>query len=154
MPRSPFSLRLDLLPVPEDLVGVLRVHVAEDVRVAMNELLDDAGDDVVDGERALLAAELGLEHDLEEQVAELLADRLAVAGVDGVDDLAGLLEGVFPERFERLLAVPRAAVGGEEPAHDADEARQRGAVLGLQGGTGRGTSSSKRGSDMPAGLST
>ena len=50
MPRSPFSLRLELLPVAEDLVGVLGVEVAEDVRVAVHELVDDAGDDVVDGE--------------------------------------------------------------------------------------------------------
>ena len=100
----------------------------------MNELLDDARDDVVDGERALSTAELGLEDDLEEQVAELLADRRAVAGVDGVDDLAGLLEGVFPEGLEGLLPVPGAAIGGEEALHHLDEPRQRRAVLGLQGG--------------------
>ena len=110
-PRSPFSLRLELLPVAEDLVGVLAPSsVAEHVRVAVHQLVDDPRDDVVDREAPLAPRELRLEDHLEEQVAELLAQRLAVARVDGVDDLARLFEHVLAERLERLLAVPRAAV--------------------------------------------
>ena len=113
----------------QHLVGRVGLHVAEDVRVARDELLDDARDDVVDRELPFLAKQLGLEHDLEEKVAELLAERLAIARVDRVDDLARLFEHVFAQRLERLLAVPRAAVRREEAAHDADEADERRAVL-------------------------
>ena len=120
-------------------------QIAEDVRVAVDELVDDAGDDVVDRKASLAARQLGLEDDLEQQVPQLLAQGLAVARVDGVDDLAGLLEDVLAQGLEGLLAVPGAAVGSEQPAHHPHEAREGRAVLKLEGGTGRGSSSSKRG---------
>ena len=88
----------------------------------MDQLLHDARDHVVDGEGAFAATELGLEDHLQEQVSQLLADGLAVPGVDGVDDLTGLLERVLPERLEGLLAVPRAPIGFAKAFHDADQA--------------------------------
>ena len=88
-----------------------------------------AGDDVVDGEPSLGAEELSLEDHLKEEIAELLAQSLPVAGVDGVDHLARFLEHVLAERLERLLAVPGAAARREELPHDAHEPDERGAVL-------------------------
>ena len=52
-----------------------------------------------------------------------------VLAVDGVDDLARLLEDVLPERLERLLPVPRATPGAQEALHQAHEAREGLAVL-------------------------
>jgi len=100
----------------------------------MHELLDDPRDDVVDGEAPLATRELGLEDHLEKQVPELLADALPVAGVDGVDDLARLLQHILAQRLERLLAVPGAAVRGQQPPHEAHQPRERGAVLQVQAG--------------------
>ena len=66
--------RLDLVPLREHLVrGVDARRVAEHVRVAADELVGDAGDDGVDVERALGAAQRGVKHDLHQQVAQLLA---------------------------------------------------------------------------------
>src|SRR5262249_41042646 len=121
--------RFDLLPVAEHLVGILRFEIAEDVRVAVYELLDDPAHHVVDREAPLAPAELRLEDDLKQQIAELLAERFPIAGVDRVDHLARLFEDVPPQRLEALLAIPRAPVRREEAAHHPYEARQRGAVL-------------------------
>ena len=71
-------LGLELLPVAQHLVGVLRRQVAEDVRVPVDELVDDALDDVVDGEAALASRELRLEDHLEQQIPQLLAQGGAV----------------------------------------------------------------------------
>ena len=48
------------------------------------------------------------EVDLEEHVAELVAQLGVVAGVGGVGQLVGLLDGVGHDRALVLLAVPRA----------------------------------------------
>ena len=95
----------------------------------MNELVDDARDDVVDAEAGLGAGQLGLEDDLEKEVAELLAKVPHVLRLDGVDHLARLLEHVLAERVERLLAVPGAAARTEEPLHQPHEPRDRLTVL-------------------------
>ena len=92
------------------------------MRVPPHELVADGGHDVVGPERALRAAELGLEDDLEQEIAELGAELAPVAAVDRVDDLARLLEHVAAQRLEGLLAVPRAAVGREQALHQLDEA--------------------------------
>ena len=129
----------------EHLVGVVGARVAEDVGVAAHELVADGGDHVVGPERSLGARELGLEDDLEEQVAELGAELLAVAVVDGVDDLARLLEHVAAERGEGLLAVPGAAVGGEQALHQLDEAGEGAALLIGEGRRGDGIERSRHG---------
>ena len=129
--------RLDLLPVGDDVARVARLLVAEDVGMPAHQLVHDAADHVVDGEGALASGNFRLENDLEQEVTELLAQVLALAGaavLDGVDDLAGLLERVLPQALERLLAVPGAAVRGEEATHHADEAVQGAAVLLREGG--------------------
>ena len=48
---------------------------------------------------------------LEQQVAELLAQRLGTATVDGVENLVRLLEQVWPECAMGLLPIPGAAAG-------------------------------------------
>ena len=73
------------------------------------------------------------EVDLEEHVAELVEQLRVVAGVGGVGELVGLLDGVRDDRALVLLAVPRAldaqaarqlveardGVGDSAPAHAA-----------------------------------
>ena len=59
-----------------------------------------------------LVRDLREEHDLEEQVAELLAQPGRVAAIERVERLVGLLEQERAERRERLLAIPRAARRG------------------------------------------
>ncbi len=57
---------------------------------------------------ALLLQEQGEEVGLKEQVAELVEQLGAVAGVGGVGDFVRLLDGVRDDRSRRLLAIPGA----------------------------------------------
>ena len=82
------------------------------MRVPAYELGGDCLDGVGDREVALLVRDLREEHDLEEQVAELLAEPGGVAAVDRLERLVGLLEQERAQRLQRLLAIPRAAAGG------------------------------------------
>ena len=70
----------------------------------------DRGLDVGQVEDAGLGGELGMEHDLEQQVAELAGQRRRGPGLERVVDLVRLLEQVLAQRRVGLLAVPRAAV--------------------------------------------
>ena len=82
------------------------------MRVTADELLVELGGDVVHGERALVRADLGVEDDVEEEIAELLDERGALAGGHGVEGLVGLLQQRAPERVVGLLEVPRTAGDG------------------------------------------
>jgi hypothetical protein len=82
------------------------------------------GDGVAHGsevELPFLAGDAGLEDDLEEQIAELLAVVDGVPRLDRLDDLVCLLEKIGRERPQGLLAVPRAPSGIAELVHDVEE---------------------------------
>src|SRR5690606_32776275 len=83
----------------------------------------------VDIERALVAAQRRLKHDLHEQVAELLAVVGRVIADERVEHFVGLLDKERPQGLEGLLAVPRAPVGGEQAVHDLDQASEGGSGL-------------------------
>ena len=110
--------RLDPLPLPVHVGRGSRDGVAEDVGMAAHDLARDRGLDVGQVEDARLGRELGVEDDLEEQVAELLGERRRRPALERVVDLVGLLEEVLAERRVGLLAVPRAAVGLAQPVAD------------------------------------
>src|SRR5205085_4568823 len=97
--------------------------------------LGDPRGDVADVELALLGGEAGVEDDLKEQVAELLAERLPRAAVGDavhlVEDLVTLLDEVGPQRADVLLLVPGAA--GTQAGHDFDEALEGFSVLSHAG---------------------
>ena len=103
---------LDLAPDAEDLVGTRgRLTVAEHVRVATDELVVEVAADIGKGELARVLGDLRVEQHLHEHVAELLAQVRGIAGLDGVDDLVGLLDHVLLDGGVGLLLVPGAAVG-------------------------------------------
>ncbi len=131
---------LDLVPLREHLGGgVDALLVREHVRVAVHELVGDAAHHVVDVEPALGVANRRVKHHLHQQIAELLAVAVDVVAGERVEHLVRLLDQERAQRIERLLAVPRAAVGGEQAVHDLDEAGQRGPFgRGRSGRCGRG----------------
>ena len=108
--------------------------VAEDVRVAADHLLRDALDDPLQAERPALLGDVGVEDDLEQQVAELAGELGVVLLVDGVGDLVGLLDRHRLDALVGLLAVPRAAAGGPQAGDQLDEAGEEQAGLGRRGG--------------------
>jgi competence protein ComEC len=131
--------RLQLLPALDHRAGgeglVRRAEGlalgGEDVRMAANELAGNRPQDIADREVPLLGGNLREEDGLEEHVAQLLAQRTGIAAVERVKQLVGLLEHEGAERLERLLAVPRAAVGAAQRAHHLDESREeRAGILG------------------------
>ena len=84
---------LDRLPVAQHLRGTVGdLHVAEDVRVAADDLGGNGPIHVGQVEVALLGRELRMQDDLEEEVAELLGKVGRAAALDGIDRLVRLLE--------------------------------------------------------------
>ena len=110
---------LDLLPVPEHRRGILRVDVAEDMRMAVDELVGNRVRNVIKGEAPLLLGHDALEHDLEENVAKFLdVVGLVLRAVHRRKQLVRLFEKARLQRLERLLAVPGTALlGVPEASH-------------------------------------
>src|SRR6185295_16149227 len=75
-----------------------------------------------DVEGAALASHLGVEDDLEQQVAELGPELVWVAAVDRLRDLVGFLDDVTANRSMVLLAIPRTAARAAQAHHDLDQA--------------------------------
>ena len=118
----PFPLRrLRRLPVARLLLGALvAALVPEDVRMPRDHLVGDAAGHVgeVEGPRLLGHARM-IDH-LEQQVAQLAAQVVHVAALDGVGDLIGLLDRVGSDRLEGLLDIPGTArLGVAQGGHDA-----------------------------------
>ena len=107
-PGAPLLLGLDLLPALADPARRLRLDVAEDVRVAADELRVHRPRDALEIALPFLLEQQREEVDLEEQVAELVEQLRRVAGVGGVGDLVRLLDRVRDDRARGLLAIPRA----------------------------------------------
>ena len=75
-----FSAALSVSQVSLILAGSVSCDVAEDVRVAPDHLLHQAPGDVLDVELARLGGDRGMQVDLQQHVAELLAQMVGVAG--------------------------------------------------------------------------
>ena len=113
---------LDLLPLFEDLARCRDAfRRAEDVRMASDELRRDLAQRIAHREAPIVGLELGQEDALEEQIADLAAQRVVIRAVDGVEDFVGFLEHERPQGLYRLLAVPRASAGSTEAPHDVDQ---------------------------------
>ena len=108
-----------------------RARVPEHVRVPADQLVDQVARRRrrrrTGGSAGGLGGHPGVEDDLQQDVAELLAHRRRVVVDDRVVGLVRLLEQVAAQRGVRLLGVPRAAARGAQPVHDGDDVEQAGA---------------------------
>ena len=109
---------LDPLPLAVHVRRRPCLRVAEHVRMAAHDLGRDGRLHVGEVEYAGLRRELRVEHDLQQQVAELLGEVGRRAGIERVVDLVRLLEQMLAERGVGLLAIPRAAVGSAQAVRD------------------------------------
>ena len=114
-------LALEVIPVPEDLLGRGDLDIAEDMRVTEDQLFADAVRHVVDVECALFLLHLGVEYHLQQNIAKLFLHMLGVLVVDGFADLVGLLDEVAADRMMILLTVPHAAVRRAQDFHNAEQ---------------------------------
>ena len=87
-----------------------------------HQLVGDGARHVGERKRPLSAAISAWNSDLQQHVAELVAERRRVALVDGVEHLVGLLDEVRAQALVRLLAIPRTAARGAQARHDVDQA--------------------------------
>ena len=90
--------------------------------MAPDDLAPDRGLDVGHVEYAGFGRQLGVKHDLEQQVAELAGEVGRGLLAQGVVDLVCLLQQMLLQGDVSLLAIPRAAV---RPPQPVGEPRQR-----------------------------
>ena len=90
------------------------------MRVAANQFFVDFADDVGDVETAFFMGDLGVEEDLEEEIAEFVGEFGVVGGIERVEDFVGFFDEIGAEGGVSLFAVPGAAVGRAETGHDGD----------------------------------
>lgn len=69
-------LLLDLIPIPQNFVGILHRKVPKNVGVPPDELFRDALSHTLDAPIPISLADLGVHERLEEQVSEFLMKRL------------------------------------------------------------------------------
>ena len=114
----------------QHLARVLDLDVAEDVRVAPDQLLAHVLGDVGQRARPALLEQQRQEVDLEEDVAELVEELGVVARMGGGGQLVGLLHRVRDDRALVLLAVPRA-LHAQAAGERVEALNRRCGVLGV-----------------------
>ena len=103
--------------------------------MAAHHLVGDARGDRLEIEQTRFSGHLGVEHDLEQQVAKLVLEGGPVLAVDGLGDLVGFLDGIGRDGGEALLDVPGTArVGIPELRHHVEESINRAHPLKSAGG--------------------
>jgi hypothetical protein len=105
------------------LAGAAGLRLAEDVRMAEDELVAKGVADVGNVKFLLLFANLGIEDDVEQDVAKLLLEVFVVARDDGGTEFVGFFDGVGAERFVGLLAVPRTLLA--QLVEDVEQSPER-----------------------------
>ena len=80
-------------------------------------------DDIVEAKMSCLFGHARVEHDLQQQVAEFVAQPGEVAAIDRIGDFVGFLDRVRNDGLETLRAIPVASVlGMAQGGHDVEEA--------------------------------
>src|SRR5262249_25047946 len=98
---------------------------AEDMRMPANHLVADCLRDVLEGELAALLSHARMEHNLEQEIAELVLEGRRVVELSRFGDLVGFLDRVGRDRPEVLCHIPRATrLRIAQPRHDRQKTLQ------------------------------
>ena len=130
-------LGFDDFPVAEDFGGVFGAFFTEDVGMAANHFFVNFGDYVGDAEAAFFVSDLGMEKDLEKEVAKFFSEFGVIGAVEGVEDFVGFFDEIGAEGGVGLFAVPGATVRSAEAGHDSDELFEGGSDGGGASGLGK-----------------
>ena len=105
------------------------------MRVAAHHLVGDRAGHVGEAEPPLLLGHAGVEHHLEQQVAQLVGQGGEVAPGDRVRHLIGFLDRVGRDAVEALRRIPWAAADRRaQGGHDVQQAAQLGFGIGGHAG--------------------
>ena len=126
--RRAFFRLLDRLPLLEDFRTVAGFRRAEDVRMATHQLVIDGLCYRIEIELAVFTRHLGVEDDLQEEIAEFILEGVRIPRIQGIDRLIAFFNEIVTDGLMRLLAVPWATARSAEPRHDLEQTRD---VLGL-----------------------
>ena len=88
------------------------------MRVSTDELVSNGAGSLLEVEYLAFTGQLAVEDNLQQQITTFLKHLLVVVGLDGIDQLVHLLNGVETDRLVILLAVPRAATRAAQARHD------------------------------------
>ncbi len=102
-------LGLDAVPQAFDRLGRKPARLAEHMRMPADQLGGDGLDHVAEVERALLLRHAGVEHDLEQEVAQFVPQVDEIAARDRVGDLVGFLDRVGRDASRSPARGPRGS---------------------------------------------
>ena len=121
--RKPlFLLVLPCFPDDIDIFRLVRLRIAEDVGMAADHFLRHAAHHVVEGKQSRFLRHLCVVDDLQQQIAQFIAQAFHVADLDRIRDLVSFLDRVRGDAAKILRKVPRAAaVRVAQRRHDAQE---------------------------------
>ena len=100
--------------------------VPEDVRMAADQFIAYAIDDISHRELTRFLSELRLDEHLEKQVSQFLAKLLRVCGLESLERLVCLFQEIRSQRLVSLDLIPRAAVGSSKRRDDAPQPSEGG----------------------------
>ena len=107
-------------PVALHLGGSVGFRVAENVRMAIDQLFREPVENVINRKCPLLLGHLGIEKYLQQQIAEFSRKLVPVAIIDGFEHFISFFERVGLDGIEGLLAIPRATPRSPQALHDGD----------------------------------
>ena len=102
-----FFLKFELFPALFNLAGCFGLGVSEDMRMAVDQLLAKAVAYIFDVERRFFFTDLGIEDNVQEQVAQFFFDVIVVIFHDGIAQLVSFFDCIRTKAFVRLFTVPR-----------------------------------------------
>ena len=106
--------------------GIGDAGLSENVRMPVGHFAVDGRNHVVEREQTLLLRQLGMEHHLEQEIAEFVAQVIRLTALDGIGDLIGFFDGVRRQGAEVLLQIPgTAAFGIAQGPHDYQQLLNR-----------------------------
>ena len=103
------ALQLDFFPILFHLFGVLNMLIAKDMRMTHYHFLADAIEHVSNVKSTFLLPYLGVENEVEHEVAEFLFHLVEIGVEDGLAKLVSLLNSEVTQALDGLGAVPWAA---------------------------------------------
>lgn len=111
----------DLLPLRPDGVDRFDFLIAEHVRVAPDQFIDNMPGGLLEVEGIAFFGQLTVEHDLKQKITQFFEHFVIVAFLNGIDQFVHFLDGVQANAHVGLDPVPRATFGRSKFRHHLEQ---------------------------------